>query len=80
MRSNTIIGLITLMCCLPAAAMAQDGTPSWLEESLHASGKMNTVIAVVTIILIGIGIWLFAQDRKLTRLEKAIGNTEKRRS
>ncbi len=80
MRSKTIKVLITLSCCLPIAVQAQDAAPSWLEESLHAAGKMNTVIAVVAIILVGIGIWLFAQERKLAKLEKAILNNERGRS
>jgi uncharacterized protein HemX len=61
---------------LPATAQA--APPHWLEDSLHGSGKMNTVVAVVAIIILGIGIWLFAQDRKLTRLEERMRDDERR--
>jgi uncharacterized protein HemX len=77
--TQTIIALITLFCCLPGAVLAQGTSPAWLEESLHGNGKINTVIAVVAIILLGIGIWLFVQDRKLTRLEDAIRSGDRRK-
>lgn len=55
-----------------ATATAQTAAPNWLEDSLYASGKINTVIIVVAVILIGISIWLFALDRKLRKLEEKI--------
>jgi hypothetical protein len=68
---HTIPALLTLVFCMFATlpATAQGAPPDWLEDSLYGSGKMNTVIAVVALILLGIGFWLFAQDRRLTRLE-----------
>jgi hypothetical protein len=55
---------------LPAAA--SDAAPHWLEDSLHGSAKMNTVVAVTTIILLGIFLWLYLQDRRLSRMEEKI--------
>lgn len=52
-------------------AMAQ-AAPNWLEESLYGNGKINTVVAVVSIIILGIGLWLWAQDRRLSRMERTI--------
>ena len=51
---------------------AQNAAPSWLEESLYGNGKINTVVIVVAIILLGIGLWMFSMDRKLSRLEKKL--------
>lgn len=51
-------------------ANAQNAAPSWLEESLYGNGKINTVVIVVSIILLGIGLWMFRMDRKLSRMEK----------
>ena len=53
-------------------ANAQSAAPNWLEESLYGNGKINTVVIVVAIILLGIGLWMFRMDRKLSRLEKKI--------
>jgi CcmD family protein len=62
---------ITLFFLGLGTAMAQ-GAPSWLEDSLHGNGKINTVIAVVAVIILGIGVWLWAQDRRLKRMEERI--------
>ncbi len=55
----------------PLLAAAQ-GQPDWLVDTLYGSGKMNTVIAVVAVILIGLSGWLFQQDRRIARMEKRI--------
>jgi type IV secretory pathway VirB2 component (pilin) len=62
---------ITLFFLGIGTAMAQ-GAPSWLEDSLHGNGKINTVIAVVAVIILGIGLWMWAQDRRIGRMEKTM--------
>jgi len=62
---------ITLFFLGLGTAMAQ-GAPSWLEESLYGNGKINAVVAVVAVIILGIGLWLWAQDRKISRMEKTM--------
>lgn len=51
-------------------ARAQEAAPSWLEETLYGNGKINVVLTVVGVIIVGIGAWMFRMDRKLTRMEK----------
>lgn len=63
-RTRTLL----LLALIPAFAQAQ--APSWLEDNLYGGGKMNAVVAVVTLIIAGIGLWLWAQDRRLKRLEE----------
>jgi hypothetical protein len=65
----TKIKLLLVSLFLPVATFANDA-PDWLENTLFSSGKMNTVIAVVLVILIGILIWLFIQDKRIKRLEE----------
>ncbi|MFZ1694539.1 MAG: hypothetical protein WAT74_15185 [Flavobacteriales bacterium] len=55
----------------PVLASAQ-GNPNWLVDTLYGSGKINTVIAVVSVILLGLAGWLFQQDRRIARMEKRI--------
>lgn len=55
----------------PVLAWAQ-GNPDWLVDTLYGSGKINTVIAVVAVILLGLAGWLFQQDRRIARMEKRI--------
>lgn len=54
---------------MTGATFAQGSAPGWLEEQLYHSGKINTVIAVVAVILGGIGLWLFLTDRRIARME-----------
>lgn len=53
-------------------ARAQEAAPSWLEETLYGNGKINVVLIVVGVIIVGIGAWMFRMDRKLTRMEKQV--------
>ena len=60
-----------LFCTLSAAStFAQQPAPDWLEETLYSSGKINTVIAVVAVLLIGLAVWLFRMDRRIKRMEE----------
>ena len=52
------------------AARAQGAAPNWLEATLYGNGKINVVLIVVAVIILGIGVWLFRLDRKLTRMEE----------
>lgn len=62
-----LLSLLLLLGALPAHA---GNAPSWLEDQLYGGGKMNAVVAVVSLILLGIGVWLWLQDRRLTRMEE----------
>lgn len=53
-------------------ARAQNAAPNWLEETLYGNGKINVVLIVVGVIIVGIGVWMFRMDRKLTRMEKQV--------
>ena len=50
------------------SAFAADA-PSWLADTLYGSGKMNTVIAVVMILITALLVWMFIMDRRIKRLE-----------
>lgn len=64
--------LLLLSFLVTAPLLAQDAAPGWLEDSLYRGGKINAVVAVVAVIILGIGLWMFSMDRKLRRLEKEI--------
>ncbi|HOZ39532.1 MAG: hypothetical protein IPO05_18980 [Flavobacteriales bacterium] len=66
MRAFATTALLTLTAL---NSMAQDAAPSWLEHTLHGNGKINTVVAVVAIIILGLGIWMWRMDRRLRAME-----------
>lgn len=62
---------LLVIALLPAwTAVHAQGEPDWLVDTLYGSGKINTVIIVVSVILLGIGFWLFRLDRRIARMEK----------
>ncbi len=66
---NRLTGII-LTLALPMSTFAASGAPGWLQERMYASGKINTVVMVVAVVLIGIAIWMLLLDRRLAKLEK----------
>ncbi len=57
---------------LAMSAHAQSAAPNWLENTLYGNGKLNTVLIVVSVIIVGIGFWMFAMDRRIKRMEERI--------
>jgi hypothetical protein len=58
------IFIFLFMLVVPASA--QDG----MEEYFYQSGKIKVVIGVATIVLMGLIIYLWRLDKRVTRMEK----------
>ena len=54
-----------LMC-----SFAQTSTGAEMATGLRSSGKIYVVVAVLAVLFMGLAIYLFTIDKKLTRLEK----------
>jgi len=66
---NIIASISFLLLSVSIFAQPAASSPT-LDETVMNSGKIYVVIAVLTVILIGIFIYLFSIDRKLSKLEK----------
>lgn len=66
---KTILSLLLvingLMC-----SFAQSSTGAEMATGLRSSGKIYVVVVVLTILFVGLAIYLFTIDKKLSRLEK----------
>jgi len=62
--------LSLILAFISFAGQAQDAVE--MADKFREDGKIYVVIAVVAIILVGIFIYLFRLDRKITDLEKRI--------
>ncbi|MEN8928723.1 MAG: CcmD family protein [Flavobacteriales bacterium] len=71
MIKKTTLLLLSFIALISKATLAQD---SAIEQTFHESGKINVVVAVVTVIFIGLIFYLIKLDRKISKLEK---DTEK---
>ncbi|MCB0508176.1 MAG: CcmD family protein [Chitinophagales bacterium] len=49
--------------------------PTSVAENLTNNGKLNAVVAVVAVILLGIFIFLFYLEKKIKKLEQEVNNS-----
>lgn len=71
MKPTIVKPLMAVMAALLAApTFAQQQAPDWLVSGLYGAGKMNAVVVVACIVLLGIAVWLFTMDRRVGRLER----------
>ncbi len=76
MKSRFIL-LLNILLFMPSLIMAQQAASHEVEmaDLMRSNGKIYVVIAVVTIIMTGLIIYLIRLDRIITRIEKKL--TEK---
>ena len=64
--------LLILFCLAlcSMAAFAQQTNNVEMADTMRSSGKIYVVIATISIIFVGLAIYLFAIDRRLKKIEK----------
>ena len=68
------IALLFAILIISTSAFAQDTQPVEMADGLYQSGKIYVVVAVLSIIFLGIVGYLVMLDRKIGKLEKEINN------
>jgi purine-cytosine permease-like protein len=69
---NKIVTSLWLMICgllYSSISFAQDAKPE-MADVMRGNGKIYVVVAVCLTILIGLFVYVFLLDRKISRLEK----------
>ena len=67
MMPNKKTGLLFALCLVALSASAQEVE---MADQFRASGKIYVVVAVLATIMLGLSIFLFRMDRRISRLEK----------
>lgn len=67
MKKLLILLLFTLF---NSAVFAQGKSGSGMADEFYQSGRIYVVIATISIIFVGLAIYLFAMDRRLKKIEK----------
>ena len=62
--------IIFCLALCNVAAFAQQPSNVEMADSMQSSGKIYVVIATISIVFIGLAIYLFAMDRRLKKIEK----------
>ena len=66
----SLLAFLWLLLGIPA--FAQNPTEIEMADQLRADGKIYVVVAVLSIILAGVLVFLFLLDRKIGRLEREL--------
>lgn len=61
---------VLLLLCVSIASFAQETTTAQQTDFMNSNGKIFVVLAVVVLIVLGLFAYLYALDRRITRLEK----------
>lgn len=72
-RKGLLLLLALVLPVLQAVAQTPDARPE-MAEVLRQSGKIYVVVAVITVVLAGLLLFLISLDRKLSRLEKEVAD------
>lgn len=64
-----LVSLLLLTFC-SVAVFAQQSKSVDMADELRSSGKIYVVIATISIVFIGLAIYLFSIDRRLKKIEK----------
>ena len=69
--NKLVRSLLLVICCfgLRAICFAQENKPE-MADVMRSNGKIYVVVAVCLTILIGLFVYVFLLDRKISRLEK----------
>jgi len=70
--------LLAMLFNFAASAQMENttGTPD-MADAMRSNGKIYVVVGALTIIFIGIVIYLFSLNKKLSRLEKLVKESKK---
>ncbi len=72
MKKNIYKTLLSLlMVGTSLQSFAQSNAPE-MADTMRANGKIYVVVVVLTIVLTGIAIYLFALDKKISGIEKKL--------
>jgi CcmD family protein len=69
-RFSILFAVLLATFVLPIQTIAQE--LSTLEETFYSSGKINVVLGVFSIIIVGLFIYLFRLDKMLKQLEEEV--------
>lgn len=69
-----MIRLKQIVCVALFMSVTAVARANWMEETMFRSGKINVVVAVVTAVVVGLGVYLVMLDKKVSRLEKEIND------
>lgn len=62
--------LLMLACLIPVSGLLAQQQPVEMADAMRSNGKIYIVVAVCLTILVGLFLYVWRLDRKITKLEK----------
>jgi len=69
MKKNILI--LSLMLSFSLNLFAQNSNGVEMADALRSSGKIYVVVSVISVVFIGLAMYLFSIDRRLKKIEKS---------
>lgn len=69
MKKNILI--LSLMLSFSLNLFAQNSNGVEMADALRSSGKIYVVVSVISVVFIGLAVYLFSIDRRLKKIEKS---------
>lgn len=69
-KFSLITLLVSLISILSAFSVNAQASGDWLQNTMLESGKINVVVAVVSVVFVLLVVYLISMDRRLGKLEK----------
>lgn len=69
MKKNILI--LSLMLSFSLNLFAQNSNGVEMADALRSSGKIYVVVSVISVVFIGLAVYLFSIDRRLKKVEKS---------
>jgi uncharacterized BrkB/YihY/UPF0761 family membrane protein len=65
-----VLFTLLLVVAIPALLSAQEEVP--MADTMRSEGKIYVLVAIILTILVGLFLYLFMMDKKVSKLEKDI--------
>lgn len=76
-ENRKIIALVLLLC-LPLLQLSAQAPNQPMQDFMRQTGKIYVVVTVIVLIFLGLVVWLWRLDSKLTKLEHQIFHNNER--
>lgn len=64
--------MVFVLCLMSVVANAQNPNNVEMADAMRENGKINVVVGVLLIIMLGIFVYLFSLNKKIIKLEKEL--------
>lgn len=73
-KMKNSVKLFVLLSLLTIQSVFAQSQEAEMADVMRSNGKIYVVVGIIVIVLVGLFVYLFALDRKITKLENKLGS------